>query len=134
MKISDPVPIMIISGSKPFRDVAYDHFDKLGYSVNLERDTEGAGKRVTDGLFKIVVVDLAVTAMGQDSRRKLPDWEWLWSALQTKWAEFKTPPKVYVVEAKYHDVKKEKIVKEMFLKSLEEIQALFYQDFITLLL
>lgn len=124
-------PVMIVSDNDSLRDAAWEYFSNIGYSCNFERDLEGAEKRVAEGVFKIIVIDIAVTTRGQDARCKPPYWEWLWGELQIKWSEFTTRPIVRAIKPYSGDeCLKKQFLEDQFLKSLDEIQASFFIKFL----
>lgn len=116
------VPILIVSNNREFRNTVWSVFNKHGFSVNLEADLQGASKRVSNGIYKIIIVDESVLTRGESVGYDKSYWTKLWEELSEKWEKFDNKPNVHVIEGKPSSKK--------FIKSLNEIvQASFYPFF-----
>lgn len=95
-------PVMIVSDNSCFRDLVWKYFHERGFSVNLERDLDGVKKRVSDGIYKIVILDAAtiesrLLTKGEE-QTMLKDWESFWKALEDEWNQFESKLHILVLD------------------------------------
>lgn len=82
---------LVVSNHNHFRNKWWEEYRSKGFSVNLERDLYGALKRIDDGIYDLVVIDLESIKLWNKGYEE-------WLELEKKWKNFKKPPIIQILE------------------------------------